>query len=239
MAQSYAHWELIVINDASSDSTDAIAQDLAAQDPRIRVIFSGEGLGAAGARNLGLAQSTGRYVAFLDSDDLWHRDKLDRQLAFMQSHAIALSYCGYLRVSESGQLIETVTVPTQVSYTDLLRRNEIGCLTAIYDSTIFGKIPMPNLQRQHDYALWLQLARTAGPVMGLNDPLATYRVRRGSLSANKRLAAIDMWAVFRHHEGLPWGRSLYYFARYVVHSMTRRLIQRPQPAAPFVTDPLD
>lgn len=227
-AQSHAAWELMLVDDGSTDDTRVVATRLAAQDTRIRVLDMPANGGAAAARNLGLEHARGRYIALLDADDTWHPDKLTRQLGFMQARGASLSFTGYSRVASDGARIERVHVPDTVDYQTLLGRNIMGALTVIYDAGALGRAPMPELARQHDFALWLRLTRLYGPAHGLDEDLATYTVRPGSLSADKRRAACDAWRVYRECEGLALPRALRYFASYAYYGLRYRLFQRPK-----------
>ena len=233
-AQTLGDWELWLIDDASTDGSGALAAHLAAGDPRIRVLSLPANRGAAAARNAGLEQARGRYIAFLDADDLWQPDKLAAQLAHMAATGAAISFTGYSRADAEGRLVERVRAPARVDHATLLKRNVMGCLTVIYDSAITGKVPMPDLRRQHDYALWLDLVRRFGPAAGLDRDLAIYRIGRASLSANKAGAARDVWRVYRGCQGLGLLPSLWFFGHYTWYGLRHRLIQRARPDAPRV-----
>jgi len=199
-AQQFRDWELILVNDASSDDTAACARAAAHGDPRLRLIDTALHIGAAGARNLALDAARGRYIAFLDADDTWHPDKLHRQIPFMQAEDAALSYTGFWR--QTALRRHHVRVPRTVTRDALLRGNVIGCLTAIYDTAHLGKVPMPDLPMRHDFALWLDLLGRAGLAHGLDLPLATHLRRAGSLSSNRLRAMAATWRVYRDHAGL-------------------------------------
>lgn len=233
-AQTFRDWELLMVDDGSTDGSVQLAADLAASDPRIRCLTLPENCGAAVARNHGLDAAKGRYITFLDTDDLWRPEKLSRQLEFMSEHDSTLSFTGYSRVSKAGALIVKIGARRRVEYPDLLKRNVIGCLTVMYDSTRLGKVPMPTLRRQHDYALWLQLTRLVGAAEGLNEDLAIYRVSMSSLSGNKWRAAQDIWRVYRQCEKLSLPSSIWYFAHYTFYGFRYRLIQRARRNAPVV-----
>lgn len=226
--QTRTDWELLLVDDGSVDSSANIAKALCQQDSRIRLFRLPTNAGAANARNHALKQARGRYIAFLDADDVWQAQKLERQIAFMASTGAALSFTAYTRCTESGVLIEAVQVPKRATYTMLLKRNLLGALTVMYDRDVIGSVEMPDIERQHDYALWLELTRAHGPAFGLNDDLATYHVSRSSLSANKALAARDIWRVFRRYEHLPLHRALWYFAHYTYYGLRYRAFQRPR-----------
>ncbi|RUS64842.1 glycosyltransferase family 2 protein [Pseudorhodobacter sp. E13] len=231
LGQSRDDWELLLVEDGSRDASPALAADLAARDPRVRLLVPGGNHGAAAARNHGLSQARGRYIAFLDADDRWHPDKLARQLAFMQENQIGLSYTSYARLTPDDKLIARETAPARLDYKSMLGPNRMGCLTVIYDSHRFsGPQPMPDLPLQHDYALWLRLLRLGGPAFGLDETLAYFRVGVGTLSGSKRRAVRDIWKVWRKEEGLSRAQSLAAFARYAGHSLRHRVFQRPDPS---------
>ena len=205
-AQIFQDWELILVNDASTDDTAACARAAALSDRRLHLIDSTQPLGAAGARNLALDAARGRFIAFLDADDTWHPDKLHQQIPFMQGQGAALSYTGFWR--QTGSRRHRVRVPPTVNRGTLLRGNVIGCLTAIYDTAQLGKVAMPALPMRHDYALWLDLLARAGPAHGLDVPLATHIRRAGSLSSGRLGAMAATWRVYRDHGGLRRGAAM-------------------------------
>jgi teichuronic acid biosynthesis glycosyltransferase TuaG len=226
VAQEYRDWELLVIDDASSDDSARIAQDAAGSDARIIPIRLRENRGAAGARNAGLLQARGQFIAFLDADDRWMPEKLGLQIAFMQETGAPLSFTGYLRRDAKGALLGQVRAEAEITYDRLLERNHLGCLTVIYDRAQTGDQPMPDLPRQHDYALWLRIVRLFGPARGLPQPLAEYTVAPGSLSARKLAAAADTWRVLRHCEGLGLARAVPAFVSYAAYGLRHRLPER-------------
>ncbi len=200
-AQSEPDWELWVIDDSSQDGTAQKVQNLAATDPRIKLIRNTGPRGAAAARNTGLSAATGRYIAFLDADDTWLPEKLALQLELMVRTGAALCYSGFIARRE-GRRDKTIVVPDSVTYEQLLRGNIIGCLTAMYDTSICGKVPMPLIRRRHDFALWLQLLKSHGTAYGTTQPLAILRLANGTLSSNKILAFYDTWRMYRDIAGL-------------------------------------
>lgn len=219
--QTFASWELLIADDASTDETRAIAEALAGTDPRIRLLAHDRHEGAASARNRALAASRGRYVAFLDADDLWLPEKLERQVRFMCDTGAALSHTGYVR-RRAGRADRRVSVPDAVGYEDLLRGNVIGCLTAMYDTASCGKVPMRAIPRRHDFALWLDIVKRCGPARGLDLPLAVYRVSPHSLAANKIRASADTWRMYRREIGLTRGQALTCLLSHLWRRATRR-----------------
>lgn len=218
-AQSFPHWELILIEDGSRDGTAKTCAALAQDDPRIRVVYQSENSGAAAARNAGLAQARGRYVAFLDADDLWHKEKLARQTAFMKERGAVFSYTGFLR--QRAQEQRRVHVPAQVSREELLRGNVIGCLTAMYDRAHFGAVQMPDLRLRQDFAFWLLLLSRCDRALGLDEPLAVHRVNPTSLSSARGRAMRATWHMYRRHLGLPSWRAAGYMSSHLLRRLLR------------------
>jgi glycosyltransferase involved in cell wall biosynthesis len=226
--QTHRDWELIVVDDGSTDATWSILERLAARDARIRTLRLPHSAGPARARNLAIQLAAGRFIAFLDSDDVWLPAKLERQLDVMQRTGAVLSFTAYRKIDSHGNLGHSVIeVPPTVTYAELLKTNVIACLTAVYDALALGKMVMPEV-RHEDYALWLAiLRRTFGaagtPVAGINEALACYRVHDSSVSHNKLKAAGMQWAVYRQVERLSLRRSLYYFLHYAWHGLRKAL----------------
>lgn len=221
LAQSYPYWELLVIDDASNDASVTLVTEFMQEDPRIRLLKFHENCGAAVARNRGLQEARGRYIAFLDSDDRWLPHKLEVQLGCMESSRLPFTYSAYYRINEAGEKIATIGVPAKVSYRDMLKTCYVGCLTAMYDTAIFGKVEMPLIRRRQDYALWLRLLKRVEFAYGINEPLALYRVRAGSISSNKASTSLYNWKIYRDIEELTFPYSIYLFSQYAIRGVLR------------------
>lgn len=219
--QSYQNWELIVVDDASVDTSVDRVKALCSDDERIRLIQLERNSGAAFARNKAIERARGQYIAFLDSDDLWLPHKLERQLAFMQAVSAAFSYSAYEKVDVNGMTWGQVSVPRKVEYSDLLKTCSIGCLTAMYDTKYFGKVHMPNIRKRQDLGLWLGLLKKTKYAYGLNETLAKYRLRPDSISSNKLSAAKYQWLLYRDVERLNLLKSIYYFSHYAVQGLLK------------------
>lgn len=218
LQQTYPNWEMVIVDDGSSDQTIAIIEEYQKEDDRIRLIALEKNQGAAVARNTAIENAQGRYIAFLDSDDRWLPEKLERQLTFMQEHDYAFTYTGYKRVqvNDEGHRIEKdVKMPEAATYKQLLKSCVIGCLTVMLDRKKIPNIRMANIRSRQDYALWLNLTRRGYTAYGLQEVLAAYRVRSNSISSNKVRMAKQNWVVYRQVEELSLLKSLWYFAHYV------------------------
>lgn len=196
LSQSFSNWELIIVNDCSTDSTaNVIAVYL--KDSRIKLINNVRNLGGAGSRNVAIEAASGRYLAFLDADDIWTPNKLEKQIAYMNENNLGFSFSGYSTMSEDDVAIDAIEVPNVVNFKKLLKHNYIGCLTAVYDTKPFGKIYMPMVRKRQDFALWLELLKHFDYAYGLNENLGFYRIRAGSLSSSKMDAFKYYWRILR------------------------------------------
>ncbi len=224
-AQTYTEWELLVVDDGSTDGSRKIVTELAKADTRIQPIFLETNSGIAAARNAGLHRAVGRYLAFLDSDDLWEPCKLAVQLTFMKERDAAFTYSSYYRVDESFNVIDTKKVPAQLSYPELLKKNEIGCLSVIIDRQKTGDFQMPDI-RHEDYATWLFLLRTTGlTACGIQQPLARYLVRGGSVSRNKGKSMAWVYRIYRSQEGMSPLTAALYLLRWFFKDLGQRVFR--------------
>lgn len=215
LAQTWRNLELIIVDDCSSDGTLQVAERLASEDNRVRVLKTPRNLGGAGARNLGMANARAPYVAFLDGDDLWAPEKLARQRACMQATGASLCYTAIQKVDAAGHPMgEVQPVPERIEYEQLLGNPIIGCSTVLLNHAALGRPLMPEIRKRQDFAFWLKLLREGAVARGVNEPLTLYRVRPGSLSANKLSAAAYTWRVYREHEKLSVMRTLPKFLSY-------------------------
>lgn len=215
-AQTFGDWELLLIDDCSTDKTVDIVKEFINSDSRIKLICRKWNAGPAVTRNRGIQEAKGRFIAFLDADDLWHQDKLRIQLEFMKKQDCGLSYTSYQKINQKGKTLGIVHVPPLVSYTNLLKTNSIGCLTAIYDTSQLGKVYMPNISKRQDLGLWLKIMKLNAKALGVDEVLAYYRIgAKGSVSANKILAAKYQWRIYREVEHIPIFNAVLYFINYL------------------------
>lgn len=188
LAQTYENWELIVVDDCSTDDTDAVVARF--DDPRIRYFKNESNSGAAVSRNRALREAKGRWIAFLDSDDLWQPEKLTKQIAFMEEKGCAFSYTNYSEINEdSTPRGVLVTGPKRVTKAGMFAYCWPGCLTVMYDATVVGLVQIEDIKKNNDYAMWLKVCQKADCYL-LDENLASYRKRSGSISNHGYLALI-------------------------------------------------
>lgn len=233
-AQTFQDWEMHIIDDGSTDNSLGVAQAAAQSDARILIGPNTTGVhGAAGARNAGLAMARGRYIAFLDADDLWDPAKLDLQIKAMQIHNWVFSWTSYRIESEANRGVDPDALPVRCAQIKATRQDilskkaPIGCLTAVYDTQAFGKVPMVNIPKRQDFVLWATLMLTVEEngwhSGGIPDPLATHRFVPGSLSRNKLRAAAMQWRALVGHCGVRHTQAASLFAAYAVRGLWDRV----------------
>ena len=225
IAQTYTNWEMIIVDDCSQDNSKEKIIILSKNDARIKTVFLDENIGAAEARNVAIQKAKGKYIAFLDSDDLWHPQKLEKQICFMSKKNIAFSYTTYQSISEDGlNDINTIKAIRKMTYQSYLKNTIIGCLTVIIDIKKTGDFEMLNLRSSHDMALWLLIMKRGFYAYGLDENLAKYRIVQNSNTSSKIKAAKDVWKVYREVENLSFLYSSWCFFHYVFYAFKKRIL---------------
>jgi len=224
LGQTFPDWELIIVDDCSTDGTGNIIRNYLDQDPRIKCVRHSVNQGVGRARNTGISAAAGEYVAFLDSDDLWLPDKLEKQIGFMGKYGSEFSFSRYRQFrdnpAKAGRLVD---VPDVVDYRTLLRGNQIGCLTVVIKRAALSDLCFPSIGHE-DYALWLRILRRGAVARGIKEDLARYRLSGKSLSGNKLRAALWTWRIYRDAEKLTLPRSSYYFCHFVWNGIKKHYI---------------
>ena len=203
--QTFQNWELLITDDASTDDSVSIIREMKAGDSRINLTVLEHNQGAACARNSSLSRARGRYIAYLDSDDLWEATKLEKQLRFMEDNCIAMCYTDYDLINDRGEYRKTIHVPGTVTYDSYLK-GPITCThTVVFDLEQVDKklLIMPDIRRGQDAATWLQVLKSGITGRALPESLAKYRRHEGSLSSNKLSAVKRTWHLYRNVEKLP------------------------------------
>lgn len=223
--QTYQNWEMILVDDYSKDNSIKVIQKAMKKDKRIKLFCQKQNGGAALARNRGIMEASGDYICFLDADDLWHKDKLQKQLNFMKKNKCAFSFTGYQFVNVYGMKNgKKVWVPKKISYKDALKNTTISTITTMFNMHIIGKkdITMPNVKSE-DTATWWQVLKKVNYAYSINEILSYYRRSKNTSSSNKIKAVKQTWNLYRNVEKFNIIKSLYYFGWYIFNAIKRRV----------------
>ena len=221
-AQTYQNWEMIIVDDRSKDNTKELVEKYMKDDTRIKYHLLEVNSGAAVARTTAMRLAKGSYMAFLDSDDIWMSDKLNRQIKWMNDNGYAFSCTSYEQIDEDdrplGKIIKTIK---KTDYNRLLLDCPVGNSTVIYDVEKLGKFEVPNIRKRNDDALWLQMLKKEKYIWGMPDVLMKYRIRRNSISSNKFSVIKYHWILYREIEHLSIPRSLFHIGYWGVIKILR------------------
>ncbi|WGD35757.1 glycosyltransferase family 2 protein [Olleya sp. YS] len=222
--QTYTDWELILIDDCSTDNTVTIAEEFISKHPNIKLQKNQTNAGAAVSRNKGIYEANGDFIAFLDADDLWKPNKLEVQVSFMQANNCDVSFSSYEQIDEVGQpLNKLVKALPSLSFNKYLKTNYIGNLTGMYNAKNLGKITSPNLRKRQDWLLWLAAIKTSGkPALGIQESLAFYRVRTNSISSNKLEMLKYNYLVYKKGLGFSTLKSFYRMILFIWEHFIRK-----------------
>lgn len=225
LAQTYTNWELLVVDDASTDNSIEIANKYANADSRIRILHNYNHIKMPSApRNVGVQAAKGRFIAFLDSDDIWFPQKLEQQLPLFNDNRTAIVFSNYEKIDENSMRADrVVTAPTQTTYKSLLKGNVIGNLTGIYDTKKVGKANIQDIHHE-DYVMWLSILKKGYIARNTETTLAAYREVSQSVSSNKLKVTAWQWHIYKEVEHLSFVRSAYYFANYAFKALFKSLI---------------
>jgi len=223
--QTYQNWELILVNDGSTDKSKEIIEEQIKNDKRIKLIDMEKNSGAAMARNKGISNATGKYVAFIDADDLWNKEKLNKQIKFMQDMECEFSFTGYEFADKNGKGTgKIVKVPKKMTYKQALKNTTIWTSTVMFNTEKLERktILMPNVASE-DTATWWKILKKGYCAYGIEDNLSYYRRTNGSLSSNKLVAIKRIWNLYRNVEKLNPFYSFYNFCFYAINALKRRI----------------
>lgn len=223
--QTFTNWELVVVDDCSTDNTAEIVKKEAHIDSRIKYYKLEENSGAAIARNKAVELTTGKYVAFLDSDDLWKENKLENQIAFMKSNKYTFTCTYYDKIDEnSNNLNHIITYKNVNNYSGLLKDCP-GNSTVIYDVELLGKTYIPNIKKRNDYLMWLKVIDKSQEIFCLKEVLTSHRIHSNSLSSDKKSLLRFHWKIYRKHEKLGIIKSTYLIIYWVIKTISKKKIK--------------
>jgi len=207
--QTYTNWELLVVDDCSTDDTQQIVARFVNDDKRINFHQLEKNAGAGVARNVAIELSAGRFIAFLDSDDLWKADKLEKQVDYLLTNQAPFTFSFYECIDEAGNpLHKRIEAPKNLYYFQLFFCNFVGNLTGIYDVNYFGKIPISGIRKRQDWMVWLSVLKKIRKAKPIPESLAYYRVRKDSISASKIDLLKHNYSVYRLFHKFSVGLSL-------------------------------
>ena len=209
--QTYNNWEMIIVDDCSKDNSAEIVEEYCKLDKRIVLVRSPSNGGTAVSRNIATEKARGRFIAFLDADDMWKPNKLELQIKFMTTNGYSFCYSNYDIKKENGDVALFRPKKEFLSYKNLLKRNDIGCLTVIYDCSKIGKVYMPlDAPKREEYAAWLDCTKKGVIPFKIDESLAVYRLGSSTLTSNKLNMIKYHYRVYRNHEKFGPIRSAYY-----------------------------
>lgn len=221
-AQTYQNWEMIIVDDRSQDNTKEIVEKYMRKDPRIQYHLLAVNSGAAVARTTAMRLAKGSYMAFLDSDDIWEPEKLERQIKWMRDNGYAFSCTAYEHIDEDDNLLNrTIKTIPKTDYNRLLLDCPVGNSTVMYDVDKLGKFEVPNIRKRNDDALWLQMLKKEKYIWGMPDVLVKYRIRHNSISSNKLKVIKYHWILYREIEHLSVPRSVFHIFWWCVIKILR------------------
>lgn len=225
ISQEYINWELLIIDDKSTDSTVKIIEKVLENEKRIKLVKLNENKGQAYARNIGIKKSKGEYLTFIDSDDLWNEKFLSKMISFMKVNNLNIAYSSFERMNESlSESFGVLHCKKEVSFRDLLKNNYLSCLSTIINIKNIGKVYFLEEYKHEDHIFWLHILKNkVSLAIGLDENLATYRIRKNSTSRNKIKAAKWKWIIYRSYLKFSVIKSSYYYCYYLFWGIIKNI----------------
>lgn len=220
--QTYQYWEMLIVDDCSSDATVSILEEFMEDDNRIHLVRLNKNSGASKARNEAIKLVTGDYMTFLDADDIWFPDFIQNSIDTINKTGIPFVFSSYRRSNENLEFVYSdFIVPQKVTYTDILKTNSISCLTAFLDVKELGVKQMPDIRKRQDMGLWLKYLKEIPYAYGIQEPKAIYRIRENSLSRDKKALIKYQWQFYREVEKLSVIESAYYMIQWMIRGFLK------------------
>jgi len=225
--QTFSDWEMLLVDDCSPDGSFKYVQGKYIGEPRVKVIQNQVNSGAGVTRNNALALASGRYIAFLDSDDMWDPSKLQYQLAYMQGNSAPISHTSFSFMDEEGNAARgLVDVSYKVDLAKHLRKTEMGMSTCMVDTKLVGSFRLSEVRARQDFLLWVSLLAQGHKSYGLQKYLTKYRIRKGQISANKFVVVPKTFLLYMGISHVPIHMRFVYFVGYVVNAFAKRSKRR-------------
>lgn len=224
LQQTYQDWEMIIVDDCSQDDTFGIAKKYSSLDPRIKVFQNDSNCGVAATRNHALDMAQGDYIAFLDSDDMWLPEKLEKQLSFMEKEGCVLTYTKYQNyISETKQRGKIIRAPKKMTAKKVIGNTAIGCLTVMVNRKMVGPFHMPLLKHTEDNCTWYEILSRGYVAVGIQEVLSLYRISNNSMTRKKTNAAKQQWETYRKYYKFSFFKSLYFYTKYAFNAVIKHL----------------
>lgn len=218
--QSFQDWEWLITDDCSQDNSAQIIQKY--NDPRIKLVVLEKNAGAGGARNNALQRAAGRFITFLDSDDVWYPDFLEKMVGFMEQNGAELAYSSYARCDENlNPILKDFEADTTVDFNNLLKTCRLSLLASMYDSQRVGKFFFPEGSKREDHIMWLNLLKKIPQGLPLRETLSKYRMRAGSVSRDKKAIIKEQYLVYRQFMGFSMLKSVYYTCHWALNGFLK------------------
>ena len=220
LSQTFSNWEWIVVEDHSKDDSFEYIKEIVKDDSKVVLLRTNKNSGAATARNVGIKAAKGKYIAFLDADDMWSPDKLEKQIAFMELNNCFISYSDYDVLYPNGEIKHYKPKAKSIGYKKILYKTDIGCLTGMYNAEALGKVYMPlDCEKREDHGFWLDLTRNGTVAYKISETLATYRIGNQGVSSNKRKMIKYQYRLYRRHEHFNVIKSWWYLFRRIANKV--------------------
>lgn len=220
--QTYGNWELVIVDDCSNDNSCKIVEQYIEKDNRIKLIKQKKNAGPAEARRVSINNAKGKYIAFLDCDDIWMPEKLEKQIGYMESKDVAVTCTSYSMGSENlSEIYKEFIVPQIITYKDMLKQNYFSCDTVVINKEKVRRIKIESSPKHEDYITWLGVMKEIEFAHGIQESLAVYRIRGSSRSTGKIDSAIKIWNVYKKYERLGVLKSSYYTTHYMVRGILK------------------
>ena len=227
LAQTYRNWELLVLDDGSKDNTLRLIKEFSQKDSRIKALSNGKNMGVSATRNRGIEIASGEWIAFLDSDDVWKPEKLEKQFEIVVKEAAEFLFTGSSYINEEGEYYKGIfEVPEKITYKKLRNQNVISCSSVLVRKKYFEHIKMEKDEMHEDYAVWLRILKLGVTAYGVNEPLLIYRISRNSKSGNKIKTVKMTYKVFRFVGINPIG-SIYFMVRHLMGAYKKYRVIKP------------
>ncbi len=221
ISQSFNDWEIIIVDDCSTDNSANIIKSYMNEDKRIKYYKLKINSGAAISRNTAIKNAIGKYIAFLDSDDIWHPEKLSKQIEIMEKNDYNFTCTDYNKIDDNDlDLNKTIKADLRADYNRILKSCP-GNSTVVYNSHAIGKFYIPNIRKRNDYVMWLQVLKVEKYLYGINQTLTSHRLRENSISSNKKSLVKYHWNIYRNIEKLSIRKSIYLIVYWIIKSILK------------------